>query len=48
MAHPSQPIAIIGTQNVDRIAEIAMATSVNLTRADVYSIVQASDGVPLP
>ena len=48
LAHPSQPIAIIGTQNVDRIVEIAMATSVHLTRADVYSIVQASDGVPLP
>jgi predicted oxidoreductase len=48
LAHPSQPIAIVGTQNAERIAEIAKATSVSLTRTDVYSIVQASDGVSLP
>ena len=48
VAHPSRPIAIVGTQNVERIAEIAKATSVSLTRTDLYSIVQASDGVPLP
>lgn len=48
LAHPSRPIAIVGTQNVDRIASAADALTVTLTRHDVYRIVQASDGVPLP
>ncbi|MEM7092545.1 MAG: aldo/keto reductase [Actinomycetota bacterium] len=48
LAHPSQAIAIVGTQNLDRIAGTRAALEVNLDRADVYAIVQASEGVPLP
>jgi predicted oxidoreductase len=48
LAHPSQPVAIIGTQRRDRIAEACTAIDVQLDRTDVYEIVQASDGQPLP
>lgn len=48
LAHPSRPVAIIGTQTPARISELARATSVSLTRTDVYAIIQASDGTPLP
>ena len=48
LAHPSRPVAIIGTQTPSRISELARATSVSLTRTDVYAIIQASDGSPLP
>ena len=48
LAHPSAPIAIIGTQQPERIPELVAATSVMLSRTDVYSIIEASDGVPLP
>lgn len=48
LAHPSKPIAIVGSQNVDRIASSSRAFEVQLDRADVYAIVQASEGVPLP
>lgn len=48
LAHPSRPVAIIGTQNPDRITECVGASRITLTRADVYDIIQASDGVPLP
>ncbi len=48
LAHPSKPIAIVGSQNTDRIADTVRALDVQLDRADVYAIVQASEGVPLP
>lgn len=48
LAHPSAPIAIIGTQNPDRIRSSNAALGVHLDRHDVYRIVQASEGVPLP
>ncbi|MBU3688596.1 MAG: aldo/keto reductase [Acidimicrobiales bacterium mtb01] len=48
LAHPSAPIAIVGSQNVRRLAELSAATSVELTRAQVYRIIEASDGRPLP
>lgn len=48
LAHPSAPIAIIGTQNPDRIRASNAALGVHLDRHDVYRIVQASEGVPLP
>jgi predicted oxidoreductase len=48
LAHPSAPIAIIGTQQPDRIRAAVRAFDVHLDRADVYAIVQASEGVPLP
>ncbi len=48
LAHPAAPVAIIGTQRVERIAAATAALAVHLDRADVYALVQASDGVPLP
>jgi len=48
LAHPSAPVAIIGTQQVDRVAEAMQAVQVRLSRAEVYEIVQASEGAPLP
>lgn len=48
LAHPSRPIAIVGSQQPDRIAAAVRALSIRLDRADVYGIVQESDGRPLP
>jgi len=48
LRHPSQPIPIIGTQNVGRIAATTAALNVTLTRADWYSLVVAARGEPLP
>jgi predicted oxidoreductase len=48
LAHPSRPVAILGTQRAERIAELTAATTAHLFRADVYSIIEASDGRPLP
>lgn len=48
LAHPSQPIALVGTQQPHRLTECVSATKIALTRRDAYDIVQASDGVPLP
>jgi len=48
LAHPCQPVAIIGTQKAERIVASTAALSINLDRNDVYAIVQASEGVPLP
>lgn len=48
LAHPAQAVALVGTQSPTRLRELVQATDVHLDRADVYRIVQASDGVPLP
>ena len=48
LAHPAAPVAIIGSQNADRIRSSTAALGITLDRSDVYAIVQASEGVPLP
>lgn len=48
LAHPADAVALVGTQRVERLADLATALSVNLSRADVYRIVVASEGAPLP
>lgn len=48
LAHPSQAVAIVGTQTPSRLGELAAAKGVTLTREDVYRVVQASEGAPLP
>ena len=48
LAHPSRPVAIIGTQKRERIASALSALQVRLDRADVYAVIQASEGAPLP
>lgn len=48
LAHPSAPVAILGTQTPARLDSSTAALGVRLDRRDVYSIIQASEGVPLP
>jgi predicted oxidoreductase len=48
LAHPAAPVAIIGSQTPERITGSTAALGVELSRRDVYSIIQASEGVPLP
>ena len=48
LAHPARPVAILGTMNPDRIAAAGRALDVKLDRADVYALIEASEGVPLP
>ena len=48
LAHPSAPVALVGTQRTDRLADVARATRVSLDRADVYRIIEASTGTRLP
>lgn len=48
LAHPSRPVALLGTQNPARLAELSAATTVTLTREDVYRIIPVVEGVPLP
>jgi len=48
MAHPARPIPIVGTQQVERIAEIAEVSKVRWTREDWYAVLVASRGEKLP
>lgn len=48
LAHPSRPIALVGTQRPERLASMTAALGIHLDRADCYSIVEASEGQPLP
>lgn len=48
LAHPSTPVALLGTQTPERLTAAASAFVVTLDRNDVYDIVAASEGVPLP
>jgi predicted oxidoreductase len=48
LAHPSQPVAIIGTQNPARILEAQASLGARLTRADWYDVLTASRQLRLP
>ena len=48
LAHPSGPVAILGTQTVQRLRDAQRALEVHLDRIDCYRIVEASEGVALP
>ena len=48
LAHPSRPIAIIGSQNAARIEAAPKTLSITLTRQDVYALIEAAEGVSLP
>ena len=48
LAHPSRPVALLGTQKVERLGDAVTALSINLSRSDVYDIIEASEGAPLP
>lgn len=48
LAHPSRPVCLIGTQTPARITDAPKAFGVHLDRTDVYRLIVASEGVPLP
>ena len=48
LAHPSRPVVLVGSTNVARIAASTRGLEVRLDRADVYRIVQAATGEPVP
>lgn len=48
LAHPSRPVAILGTQNPARIVESLQALEVQLTRTEWYAVFTASRQEPLP
>lgn len=48
LVHPAGIVPIVGTQRPERLRECAGAFRVELTRADWYRIVVASQGEPLP
>lgn len=48
LCSPASPVAIVGTQQVARLRDAQRALSVHLDRRDVYRIIEASEGVPLP
>jgi len=48
MAHPSRPIPIAGTQNIDRIATIPQALQVKWSRQEWYRVFETSLGEKLP
>jgi len=48
LSFPSRPVVILGTQNPDRIRSATAAFGVTLDRSDVYRVIEASEGVPLP
>jgi aryl-alcohol dehydrogenase-like predicted oxidoreductase len=48
LAHPAHPVAIVGTQQQARLRAALRALDVTLERADVYAVIQASTGEPLP
>jgi predicted oxidoreductase len=48
LCHPASPVPLIGTQQPERIKAAVASLHVRLDRRDVYEIVQASDGAPLP
>lgn len=47
-AHPSQPIALVGTQNEQRILETREIAKFRLSPDEWYQILVASRGVPMP
>lgn len=48
LAHPSRPVAIVGTQTPERVIAATAALRVHLDRADVYALIEAGQGHPLP
>lgn len=48
LAHPSRPVALIGSITPERIAGAPAALDVTLDRNDVYDIIEASQGEDLP
>ncbi|NOX99175.1 MAG: oxidoreductase [Verrucomicrobia bacterium] len=48
MAHPSKPIAILGSNRLERIRSTARATKIKLEHQDWYALWEAAHGCPVP
>jgi predicted oxidoreductase len=48
LAHPARPVALLGSQSVARMKAAQKATQLTLTRSDIYALIEAAEGVPLP
>ena len=48
MAHPSQPLPIIGTNKIERIRSAAQAAALTLEREDWYALWEAAQGRRIP
>ncbi len=48
VAHPSRPVVLLGTHTPSRLKAALSALSIHLDRTDVYEIIAASEGQPLP
>lgn len=48
LAHPSKPVALVGSIDSARIADARSALTVNLNASDVYHLIETSMGAPLP
>jgi predicted oxidoreductase len=48
LAHPSQPLPVIGTNKLERIQSAAKADDINLQREDWYVLWQAAQGRKVP
>lgn len=47
-AHPTRPVALVGTRDPDRLRALVDAAAVHLDRSTVYGLIEAAEGVPLP
>jgi predicted oxidoreductase len=48
MAHPSQPIPVIGTNKLERIISAARSAAIKLERQDWYALWEAAQGRKIP
>ena len=48
MAHPSQPLPVIGTNKIDRLEAAAKAATIKLEREDWYALWTAAKGHGIP
>jgi predicted oxidoreductase len=48
LAHPSRPVAVIGTNNTARIQAAAAAAGIELGREDFFALWSAAKGLPIP
>ena len=48
LAHPSQPLPIIGTNKLDRLQSTARSTAIQLEREDWYALWEAAQGRQIP
>jgi predicted oxidoreductase len=48
LSHPAKPVVLLGTQKPERLLAATSSPLQSLTRNELYRIVAASEGRPLP